>query len=252
MKKTIALALLLLAIITSNQVLSQNGFKVGISMGPVYPIGEFKNADYQSLPAGFSQSGFNMSFDGDYYLIHRLAISARFNFGLSSMDKVSVADWLDAELSEYLSTNASNNLYSIDYWQWTAPMLGLKFNYPILINKLYVEAAAFSGLSIIHTPDQNLTIKDEENEYSVYSENIESTSYSIPIMVDFGLRYYASKNIHLKIYTSYFQSEANYERVNYIVKDNSTEVWKELGASKITLPIKTMSINLGIVYSINN
>lgn len=228
---------------------AQDNFKVGISMGPVFPLNQFKSNDYSAMPVGFSQSGFSLSFDGDYYFIHRLAVSARFNFGLSSMDKVAVDDWLDHQMTGYLSANTDNNLYSVDYWQWSAPLIGLKYNYPIVINKLYVDVAGFTGLSIVQTPNQNLKIIDEDNKRAIFSENVDSKTTALPFMFDGGLRYVATNNIQVKFMASYFQSKANFDHVNYIMKENATEP-DLLQTKSYNLPVQTLSFNIGIIYNL--
>lgn len=241
--------MLMIFTVASVKTFAQENFKVGISMGQVLPLNEFKNNNYKNMPAGFSQSGFTLNFDGDYYFIHRLAVSARFNFGLSSMDKVAVADWLDHQMADYLNSNAENNLYSVDYWQWSAPLLGIKYNYPIVVNKFYFEVAGFSGLSIVQTPNQNLKIIDDVNKQDIYSENVESKTISLPLMFDGSFRYMATKNIQLKLQTSYFQTKASYEHVNYIVKENSIQP-EELQRATIDVPLKTLSVSLGIIYNL--
>ena len=250
MKKfTIIAVLLFISIVFPLENYAQDNFKVGISMGTVLPLSQFKSNDYNSMPAGFSQSGFSLSFDGDYYFINRLAVSARFNFGLSSIDKATVADWLDNQVTDYLSDNTDNNLYSVDYWQWSAPMLGLKYNYPIVINKLYLDVAGFSGLSIVQTPNQNLKIIDDENKQAIYSENVESKTLSLPLMFDGGIRYIATDNIQVKLMASYFQSKISYDHVNYIVKENSTDS-ELLHRETYKLPLQTLSFSIGIIYNL--
>jgi len=230
---------------------SQNEFRVGISMGPIFPLNNFKSADYQNLSSGYSESGYSLNFDGDYYFHRRLAVSARFNFGLTSMNKVAVADWLDVEMTGYLNNNTENNLYSIDYWQFSSPLLGLKYNYPIVVNKFYFEIAAFSGLSIVQTPNQNLKIIDEVNKQAVYAENINSKTITAPLMFDGGFRYVANNNIQFKLQASYFQTKSEYEHINYIVKENSVEVSEELHRSKIIVPIQTLNFSIGIIYNLS-
>ncbi|MFA9390630.1 MAG: hypothetical protein ACERKD_12530 [Prolixibacteraceae bacterium] len=250
MKKTLTIFTVILFLLISAKTNAQGDFRVGISMGSVIPVHEFKNNDYKNLPAGFAQSGFNLSFDGDYYFINRMAVSARFNFGMSSMDKVAVSDWLDNQMADYLNSELDKNLYSIDYWQWSAPMLGLKYNYPLVLNKLYLEVAGFSGLSIVQTPSQNLKIIDTENKQSIYSENIAGKSLSVPFMFDAGFRYLAADNIQLKLQAGYFQTQVSYEHVNYIVKDEANEIWKELKRNQQKVPLKTLTLSIGIIYKL--
>jgi hypothetical protein len=227
---------------------AQSDFRVGISMSHVTPLSTFGSANIMDLESGFSESGYSLNFDGDYFFHRRLAVSARFHFGLTSMNKAAVTDWLKHQMNDYLSDVDENNLYSVDYWQWSSPMLGIKLNYPLLINKLYVDVAAFSGLSIVKTPVQSMKIIDEANEQIIFSENIVANQLSVPVMAEAGIRWMASDRIQLKIHAAYFQTGTKREHVSYIVKDNTNEVSEEIGRNTITTPIQTMNLGLGLIY----
>lgn len=247
-RNIVLLSIFLLTFFSAKTGRTQENFRAGISMGTLFPIQEFKSTNQDNLNAGFSENGFSLKFDGDYYLHNRLAVTARFNFGMSSMNKSAVGNWLDSEMFDYLNDQQEDNKYSIDYWQWSAPMLGLKYNYPIVINKVYIETGAFSGISIIRTPDQNLKIVDETNEQVIYSENIQSTSINVPLMLDAGIRIILNDRIELELKSSYFQSKADYEHVDYIVKDNSREVSEEISRKTIEVPVKSINLNIGLTY----
>jgi hypothetical protein len=249
-KKILTTVYIILLLVISLLSFGQNGFKVGIAMGSIMPLNQFKSTTISTNTSGYSENGVSLSFDGDYFLHNRLAVSLRLNFGMTSIDEPSVIKKLDADVTGYLSSEVENNSYYITYWQWSSPLLGLKYNYPVLINKLYVETGIFSGISFAQIPEQNLAIKDEVNKQMIYSENIGENSTSVPLMADLALRYVLSKQIQLKFSTSYFHSKANYEHINYTVDKDATEITKMISRYNVSAPIETMNFSIGLIYSL--
>lgn len=225
----------------------QNDFKVSISMGAVIPLNEFKSTDMNSDDAGFSESGFTLNFDGDYYLHHRMAVTARFHFGLSSINESEVYDWLKEEMNDYF-INDSLTTTNIGYWQWSAPMLGVKYNYPIIINKLYIETGLFSGLNISPIPFQSIIIDDPDNERKYYSDNKPGTCISIPVMVDGAFRIVFNDNIQMKLQSSYYQTNIKYKHKNSFQNKNSAVI--DIKEFDINVPIKNISVSLGLIYTL--
>ena len=218
-------------------------------MGPVLPLGEFKSVDNSNLNAGFAGSGFTLNFDGDYYLTHRIAFSARFHFSLSSFNDVEVADWLKQEAGGYYKEDTMA-IKSIGYWQWSSPLVGIKYNYPIVINKLYFDAGAFSGVCIASVPTQSLKIDDPDNQQIFYSENITKTNYALPLMLDAGLRLRFNDTIQLKLMASYYQSKITYQHVNYIISESTPLKPQTISTQDMTVPLKTLNFSVGLVYSL--
>lgn len=242
-----SIVIITILILFSYNVVGQNNFKVGISMGSVIPLGEFKATDMKTLDAGFSETGFTLNFDGDYYLHHRLAVSARFHFGLSSIDQSNVYDWLKGEMANYFvdDTLSTSN---IGYWQWSAPLLGFKYNYPIIINKLYLETGLFTGLNICPIPYQSISIDDLDNERKYYSDNKPGTSLSVPIMIDGAFRLVLGENIQIKLQTSYYQTNINYKHKNSFQNINTAVI--DINEFEVNVPLKHISVSLGIIYTI--
>lgn len=229
---------------------AQDKFKVGISMGNVTPIGDFGSIKFPSPNSGFAQPGVSLNFDGDYKLHNRISLTGRLNFGMASMNEKAIGDWLESNMFDFLSEDSEKNLASIDYWQWSSPMIGAKYNYPIIINKLYFETGVFTGISIVQTPDQNLTIIDEVNKKQIFSENVEPTTTSVPFMADVGFRYVLNENMQIEVKSSYFQSKAKYDHVEYESYFDSPDINKEYGRTTMEIPIKTINISVGIIYTI--
>ncbi len=227
---------------------AKQGFKASISMGPVYPLHQFASMNNENLNAGFAESGFSLNFDGDYYFHNRFAVSGRFHFGMSPINKTETYDWLKQNVGDYFDEDSLKT--TIDYWQWSTPLVGIKLNYPIIMNKFYLEGAIFSGLNISSIPAQSMIISDSEKKQSIRSENIGKVNYSLPLMADAGFRLIFNENIQLKLTASYFQTKHKHRHVTYIMNNETYQVEEELKMQNIEVPIKTLNFSLGLIYTL--
>jgi hypothetical protein len=248
MKKAIRFLFLpVLIFLASITCQAQEKFKVGISMGQVYPLNEFKSIDPAKATAGYAQTGFTLNVDGDYFLHNRFSVSLRFHFGNVPINQPEFKKKLNNELSSYFLANDTVQ-YDINYWQWVSPLIGCKFNYPIVLNKVYVEAGIFTGVNFTQIPNQNLVFNDKANKQLVISQNVETTDISIPISCNAGFRFRINETIELKVNAEYFQTKTSFNHVNYVKKDNS-EVKTEISKDEYHIPIQTLNATLGLVYS---
>lgn len=240
---------LLLTILTCN---AQSDFKLGISMGPVIPIGEFQNTDDISYNSGYAKTGFSLTVDGDYYIHNRVAVSAAFHFGNSAIDGVKYSNRLYNELTAYLppiEDNTDDVKFTINEWLWTATLIGVKYNYPISINKVYVEAGVFSGINFTQIPDQNLFYPDDKNDREIISQNVEERDISIPVLINGGVRFKINERIQFNIYSEYYYTRADFTHVSYIKLDNSVEN-TEIFNNSFSVPIQTINFKAGLIYNL--
>jgi hypothetical protein len=226
---------------------TQDKFRTSLTMGQVYPLGTFSSTNHFSNTSGYAQTGFTLNIDGDYHLNNRLDASLRFHFGNSPIDQVEFSKRLSNELAGYVS-GTDTVQYAISYWQWASPMVGLKYNYPIIINKVYVEVGAFTGISIIQLPDQNLIFNDKVNKQFIVSQTIDNTNISLPFAINGGFRFRINQQVQLKINAEYFRTKANYEHVSYYQLENTTEQ-VEIKKSEFDVTIQTLDITAGLVYN---
>lgn len=227
---------------------AQNPLKVGIEMGAVFPLAELKSTNNTNYNAGMAEQGFCLTFDGDYYLHNRFAFSGRMHFGISPINKKESFDWMKSILGDYFVNDSL--ISSSGYWQWSALLVGAKYNYPIVINKLYVETGLFSGLNISPAPTQFLQIIDNANKRDIFSQNLSRSNFSVPFMADLGFRLTMNQNMQLKIKASYYQANTYHQHVSYYVNENSTTVNEEFNNFKIEVPIKALSFSVGLIYSL--
>jgi hypothetical protein len=226
---------------------AQEKYKVGISMGQVFPLNDFKSNDPSSNKAGYSQTGFTLNVDGDYFIYNRFSLSLGFHFGNAPINQSEFKKKLNDELKDYFSENDTVQ-YDINYWQWASPLFGWKFNYPIVLNKVYVEAGMFTGICFFQIPNQNLVFNDKGKNQLVISQNVETSFISIPFCFNAGFRFRINKSIELKINSEYFQTKANYTHVSYSEKYNSNEKI-EIANYKFKVPVQTINATIGLVYN---
>jgi len=248
MKKAINFLFLIMSLLLTTIICqAQENFKVGITMGQVYPLNEFKSTDHTSVQSGYSQTGFTLNVDGDYFIHNRISLSLKFHFGNAPINLPEFKDRLNNELKDFFSENDSIQ-YDINYWQWVSPLIGCKFNYPIVLNKVYIEAGIYTGINFTQIPDQNLVFNDKKNKQLIISQNVEKNDISIPFNLIAGFRFRINKLVQLKIGAEYFKTKANYNHISYIKKDNSTENF-EITKSEYNVPIQTLNANIGLVYN---
>jgi hypothetical protein len=248
MKKAIRFLFIPALIFSATMVCqAQEKFTVGVSMGQVYPLNEFKSVDPTSPKAGYAQTGFTLNVDGDYFIHNRFSLSLRFHLGNAPINQSVFKERLNNELKDYFSASDTVQ-YDINYWQWVSPLIGCKFNYPIILNKVYVEAGIFTGVNFTYIPDQNLVFNDKENKQLVISQNIGNTDISVPFALNAGFRFRINKSVQLKVNAEYFQTKASYSHVTYTQKENSTENI-EIAKYKLNVPIQTLNATIGLVYN---
>jgi hypothetical protein len=246
--KSVILIYLFLTIISFAGT-AQNLFKASLSMGTVIPIGNFSSTNETSTQSGYAQNGFMLNIDGDYYLHHRLAISLRFLFENSPIDKTEFSKWMNNDLSGYIK-NTDTIKYDISYWQFASPMIGIKYNYPISINKLYFEVGAFTGISIVQIPDQNLYFNDTKNKRVIVSQNVGNTDVTMPLALNAGIRYRINPQMEFKLLAEYFYTKTSYEHLSYLQNNGSTEqILIENKKYTWDIPVQTINISAGLVYN---
>lgn len=231
-----------------SQTFAQSPVKFGIAMGSTLPLGQFKSSNNSNFDAGFAQQGFTLTFDGDYYLHNRFSLTGRFHFGSAPINKSESYDWTKSVLGEYF--NDDSLIFSAGYWQWSAPLVGAKYNYPIIINKFYIEAGVYSGLNISTIPTLYMEITDSKNKRIIFSQNLSKTNYSIPIMTDLALRLEINKQIQFKIQAGYYRSTSKHKHISYYVNENSTRPNEEINNINYNTKIESLSFSAGLTYTL--
>jgi hypothetical protein len=243
---TIAVITLLL-LLSTHSVSAKKKYHVSLSMGSVMPIAEFGINNPLSNTSGFAKPGFTMNFDGDYFIHNRLALSARFHFGQTTTDNAATHQRLINVSTTYINENNDSLRNNIGNWYWSSPLVGIKVNYPIVLNKIYIDGGIFSGLNISHPSVQRIRIINKTTKKETYSENNSNAVYSTPIMLDAGVRVIISKSIQLKVQSSYYRAKSNYEHYIYSITPGASNI-EELESFNVKQTIETINLYFGLIY----
>lgn len=243
------LIIIVLAIIPFSKTFAQ--VNVDISMGTSVPIGAFADNDNASNKAGFAKPGFTMNIDGNYFLNGRLSISGRVTMGNLTIDEDAFYGKLRDEVISYLPDSAADMNFNAGSWLWISPMVGFKYNYPIVSNRTWFEAGIFTGVNFIYIPDHSLMVDDVAGKQYVIAENTKQTDISIPVMIDAGIKTQINKNMCFNVKVSYFQSKAEFEHKSYLRKYGESEIHKEIHSTDYAVPVKTLQFSVGLTYLIN-
>jgi hypothetical protein len=226
---------------------AQEKFKTAISMGQVFPLGEFNSIDITSAKAGYAQRGFTLNIDGDYFINNQFSVSMRFHFGNAGINRSGNGKLLYNGLQNYFTSGNDTLEYDINYWQWASPQIGCRYHYPIVLRKLYFEAGIFTGISINQIPDQNAVYKDVKNDQLVISQNDGNNDISVPLSLCAGCWFQITKVMQFKVNLEYFRTSINYSHSIYTQSSESS--YKTLiSSTNYTIPIQTLDLSVGLVY----
>ncbi len=246
-KRNTIIVLLITCLFSIHHASAKNKYHVGIAMGSTFPLANFGENNPLINNAGFARPGFTMNFDGDYFVHNRLALSARFHFGQTTTNNDATYNWLKNVTSDYLSEDNDSLRSNIGNWYWSSPLVGIKANYPIILNKIYIDGGIFSGLNISHPSSQNLRAINKTTNKEIYSENNTNAIYSLPLMLEAGIRVSVNQNIQLKLQTSYYRAKSNYEHYIYAISPGASDI-EELESFYVKNTIEAINLSLGLVY----
>ncbi len=225
---------------SSVQLNAQKEIDLTISMGSVHPISSFTEQ-------GYAQSGFNLQITANYPLFDLFSLSGKFMFANAGLDHVKYQGHLNSTYPDFMSDVVR---YDINNWLWAAPMIGLKYRYPIVIQKFYITAAAYSGMSYHQTPDLNSTAINEETNRNFIIETTSDYNLSIPVYGEIGALFKANNNISFSVAIGYFNSSTQYDQNAYTINSTSGIIDEIVSESEITIPIKALQTSFGLVYKL--
>ncbi len=229
-------------------VSAQSPFRASISMGVSKPLNPFSNNDLNAIDAGFARQGFVLNIDGDYFLHKRFALSGRLLVSTHPIDESAYNTKLDQDVEAYKPDSARNIIYNAGNWLGISPMVGAKYNYPLILNRAWIEAGLFTGIQFTSVPDQYMMVDDEVKKRMVISENLERSDISFPIVAEGGLRVKINELTQLNMKLSYYQSKAEYTHVSYLSDYNGAQIGERIKETHQEIPIKNIQFSVGLTY----
>jgi len=235
--------LLLWFLISGSILFSQINY-FSLSMGATVPTDKFaENTDARTT--GYAESGFTMSFDGNYFLFDLFGISGTANFGMNFTDEVKLQDdWFD-----YI-----NNLFqgviippdaTVDFnstqWTYVNLMAGPIISIPV--SRFFIELKAKAGLTFIKSPNKNLTVNFTNIELS---SNASGQNLKFGYQFGGGILYMPNRTYGIRLGFDYFNSKANVDLESREDDGLGVPVVK---TEVLHIPITAMHFTAGLAYS---
>ena len=233
MKKLILL-LLFISQLSFGQ--SVNRQLVGLSIGPSFPLNDFKKAVLDDSTSGYAKTGVAISFNYAYRISHNFGLQLIINYSGNSIDNIEYKDQLEAAHPDYgVSVESSKN------WSSGGIFLGPYLRFP-LTDRLSWDVRALGGYFGAFSPKLIIrtTKKDDLNVKGEY--NIEgSRSSSFGYMVGTGVKY-RMNSYYILLFGDYISSSVKF-------KDGVVWDWDgEPYVNSFNQKINYMSVTIGVGY----
>lgn len=243
MRKTNWILLLFLSLVNL-PLLAQQNF-ASISFGASMPVGNYGlTGDLASN--GYARTGGAIKFDAGYFPVSYFGIGGSFSFG----SNYAVRDSIFNDMTGYIEENAASVIdipenaevrYGSGFWNYINLFMGPHFSIRAS-QRLYFDFRGLAGMSILRTPDQELSIIFDETQ--IFSEN-SRTKVAFGVTAGGGLRYRFNSNLALKLGADFFQSKAKFEYTFDLfrgVAENVPPIDSEFF-------VRTLELTAGLAYS---
>jgi len=230
---------LLLALIFVSQFAfgqSVNRQYVGLSIGPSFPLNDFKKAVLYDSTSGFANTGIAVSFDYAYRFTHNFGMQLIINYSGNSLNDGSYKDQLEAAHPDY-----GVSVESTDNWTSGGIFLGPYLRFPIT-NKLSLDIRALGGYFGSYSPRvlvRTTKLDDNNVKDEYYIERARANNFGY--MVGAGFKY--------KVNSYYVLLFGNYVGSNLEFKDAVGWDWDNKPYSKsFSQKINYMTATVGVGY----
>jgi len=210
---------------------------LGLSIGPSFPLSDFKKAVLDDSTSGFAKTGVAIKFNYAYRLTHNFGLQLVINYSSNKVDNQGYKNALELEHPDFgVSVESTKN------WSSGGIFLGPYLRFP-LSDRISWDIKALGGYFGSYSP--NITIRttnkddlNDKNEYYIVSSRASNFGY----MFGTGFKYKFKS-------TYYILFSADY--VNSSLKFNQSSGWDWDGEpyeSKFTQNISYYTITVGVGY----
>ncbi len=178
--------LLIVLLFISQFTFAQNSSRqmIGLSVGPSFPLQDFKKAALDDSTSGFAKTGVSLEFNYTYRVTHNFGIQLLINYSSNKMDNIKYKNALESAHPDYgVSVESTKN------WSSGGLFIGPYLRFP-LTSKLSWDIRALGGYFGAYSPSITIrtTKKDDLNvkgEYYVNTTRANNFAY----MVGTGFKY---------------------------------------------------------------
>jgi len=233
MKKQITIILLFISVFGYSQK-----SHIGLSMGPAFPLNNFSKTD-DYISNGYTQTGFNLSFEGNYIPTWYFGIGGALTFATNYPNQDSMLVGLVRELRKLDVPPIPEGVdveFSIENWSYINFLAGPTLAFPA--GKLQFNLKALIGLSLVMPPTQTLSLSYNDNQISSYSD-VQTASFCYNFGADIIFKLNGSYSI--KFGTEYFHTATEYD-VEFSYNENSLPIIKR------DISIDAIHSTVGLAY----
>jgi opacity protein-like surface antigen len=243
MRKAIGIIILFMAT-ASVQLIAQQNF-ASISFGASMSLKDYAaTGDLSSN--GYARTGGAIKFDGAYFPVSYLGIGASFGFGSNYI----LRDSLVNDMVAYIEDNVPGGvdipedaeiLYGSGFWNYFNMFIGPHFSIRAS-QKLYFDFRGLAGLSVVRSPDQELTITYDGN--SIYNRT-DQTNAAFGWTAGGGIRIMLNSNLALKFSADFIQTKSK----NTYTFGLYEGIIDDIPPLDAEFYVQTLEITAGLAYS---
>ncbi len=209
---------------------------VGLSIGPSFPLNDFKKALVDDSTSGFAKTGIAVSFDYAYRFTHNLGMQIIINYGGNSLDNSSYQNQLEEAHPDF-----TVNVESVENWTSGGIFLGPYLRFPIT-NALSWDVRALVGYFGSYSPRvliRTSKIDDPSVKGEYYIERARANNFGY--MLGTGLKY--------RVNSYYALLFGNYVSSSLEFKDAIGWDWdNEPYSTSFSQGIDYLTITIGVGY----
>jgi len=215
-----------------------------LSMGTTLPTQDFAGTTDAST-TGYAESGFTMSFDGNYFPFDLFGINGTANFGMNFTDDVELQnDWFDYLKNLYpdviIPPDATVE-FNTTQWNYVNLMAGPIISIPV--SRFFIELKAKAGLSFIKPPERNIYISFTNTEIN---STASGQSLKFGYQLGGGILYMPNRNYGVRLGVDYFNSAA---KVNLESREDDGTGNPVIKPAVLNIPVSAIHLTAGLAYS---
>lgn len=235
---------LLLWFLVSGSILSAQINYFSLSMGTTLPTQTYEaNTDANST--GYAESGFTISFDGNYFPLDFLGFSGTVNLGMNFTDEVKLQDdWFEYLQNLYpdviIPPDATVE-FNTTQWNYVNLMAGPILSIPV--SRFFIELKAKAGLSFIKPPERNIYISFANTEIN---STASGQNLKFGYQLGGGILYMPNRNYGIRIGLDYFNSTA---KVDLESREDDGTGNPVIKPAVLHIPVTAIHLTAGLAYS---
>lgn len=209
---------------------------IGLSVGPSFPLADFKKDILSDSTSGFAKTGFALSFNYNYRFTHNFGMQLLINYSSNALDNSKYKNALEAEHPDYgVSIESTKN------WSSGGIFLGPYLTFPM--GNLSWDVRILGGYFGAYSPNATIRTTNKNNlndkgEYYLVSSRASNFGY----IIGTGFKYKLNSSYYILLNGDYTSSSVKF-------KDSSGWDWDgEPYNSPFTQNISYFTVTAGVAY----